>query len=69
MVAAVASTEIHSTGGHHAVHATPLSCTKQNRHISKLSAKHNYVSRLPLADLAVGYFRASISQTEQTCSG
>ncbi len=38
MVAAVASTEIHSTGGHHAVHATPLSCTKQNRHISKLSA-------------------------------
>lgn len=69
LVAAVASTDIHNTGGHHAVHATPLFCTKQNRHNSELSAKHNHVSWLPLADLAVGYFRASISQTEQTCSG
>ena len=64
MMTAVASTNVHS-----AVHAGTYFALKIDRHISKLSAKQNHVSGLPLADLGVGYFRASISQTEQTCSG
>ena len=64
MMTAVASTNVHS-----AVHADCYFALKIDRHISKLPAEQNHVSRLPLADLGVEYFRASISQTEQTCSG